>query len=88
MSDAGVVNELRGIPAGDRVVTRNFDFSLAKGFSKPRERHNLQFRFESFTFTNTPRFGQPAGTLRATDTATIKSAGEPWHIQLGLNYVS
>jgi hypothetical protein len=67
--------------------TRNFDFSLAKRFTMPWEMHYLQFRFESFNFTNTPKFGQPVATLRRNDTATINSAGEPRRIQFGLKYV-
>ena len=65
---------------------RNFDFILGKQFSLPREGHQLQFRFEAFNFTNTPRFGQPASGLRSAGTATINAADEPRRIQLALKY--
>jgi hypothetical protein len=67
--------------------TRNLDFSLAKRVSMPWEGHYFQFRFESFNFTNTPKFGQPNGGLRAAQTATINQADEPRRIQFGLKYV-
>lgn len=67
--------------------TRNLDATLAKRFTLPIEGHTLQFRFESFNFTNTPKFGQPFGGLRASNTATITTADEPRRIQLGLKYV-
>ncbi|MDX1984383.1 MAG: carboxypeptidase regulatory-like domain-containing protein [Bryobacteraceae bacterium] len=66
---------------------RNFDLSLAKRFRMPWEGHYLQFRFESFNFTNTPRFSQPVGGLRAANTGTISRADEPRRIQFGLKYV-
>src|SRR6185503_427026 len=65
---------------------RNFDFILAKRFSLPWERHHLQFRFESFNFTNTPHFDQPAAGLRTVTTATINAADEPRRIQFALKY--
>ncbi len=65
---------------------RNFDFILAKRFDLPWERHHLQFRFESFNFTNTPHFDQPASGLRVVNTATINAADEPRRIQLALKY--
>ena len=64
---------------------RNFDFILAKHV-RITERQRLQFRFESFNFTNTPHFGQPAGGLRAATTATINAADDPRRIQLALKY--
>jgi hypothetical protein len=66
--------------------SRNFDFILGKRFLLPMEGHALQFRFESFNFTNTPTFGQPAGGLRALATATITDADEPRRIQFALKY--
>jgi hypothetical protein len=64
---------------------RNFDFILAKHV-RITERQRLQFRFESFNFTNTPHFGQPAVALRAANTATINAADDPRRIQLALKY--
>ncbi len=65
---------------------RNFDFILAKRFKMPWESHQLQFRFESFNFTNTPSFGTPSSGLRTTATATIDQASDPRRIQFGLKY--
>jgi len=65
---------------------RNLDFILSKRFDLPWEGHHLQLRFESFNFTNTPHFSQPAAGLRAPATATISAADEPRRIQFGLKY--
>jgi hypothetical protein len=46
----------------------NLDFSLAKFFSIT-ERSKIQFRFESFNFSNTPAFGQPASTINQMEAA-------------------
>jgi hypothetical protein len=66
--------------------SRNFDFILGKRFRLPWESHALQFRFESFNFTNTPTFGQPNAGLRGQATATINEADEPRRIQFALKY--
>jgi hypothetical protein len=52
----------------------------------PWESHRLQFRFESFNFSNTPHLDQPNSSLRTPDTATINNAGDPRRIQLALKY--
>ena len=62
---------------------RNLDFSLAKFFAIT-ESKKLQFRFESFNFTNTPAFGQPASVINQTGVGTITSAGSPRDIQFAL----
>ncbi len=48
----------------------NWDFSAFKHFTI-REGLRVQFRAESFNFTNTPGFGQPANTIGAANTARI-----------------
>jgi hypothetical protein len=62
---------------------RNVDFSFAKFFSLT-EKMKLQFRFESFNFTNTPAFGQPASVINQPGPGTITSAGSPRDIQFAL----
>jgi hypothetical protein len=66
--------------------SRNFDFIIGKRFQMPWESHAVQFRFESFNFTNTPTFGQPNGGVRGAATATINEADEPRRIQFALKY--
>jgi hypothetical protein len=65
----------------------NFDVSVDKNFLLPWERHYLQFRFESFNFTNTPAFGRPNTAYGTAAVGTINAADEPRRIQFGLKYV-
>jgi hypothetical protein len=67
--------------------TYNFDFSLNKNFPMPWENHYVQFRFESFNFTNTPVFGRPNTAFGTAAVGTINAADEPRRIQFGLKYV-
>ena len=74
-------NVLRGPGAN------SFDFMLGKRFRLPMEGQSPQVRFEAFNFTNTPRFGQPAGGMLRAATGTINRADEPRRIQFGLKYL-
>jgi hypothetical protein len=65
---------------------RNLDLSLSKSFSIT-ENKRFQFRAESFNFTNTPAFGQPATTLNQPGVGQITSAGDPRRIQFGLKFI-
>jgi hypothetical protein len=65
---------------------RNMDLSLHKNFDIT-EKMRLQFRAESFNFTNTPAFGQPAATINSPGAGTITTAGDPRRIQFGLKFV-
>ena len=65
---------------------RNFDFSLSRRFTIT-ESHSLQFRFESFNFTNTPTFGRPNTGIGGANAGIITTADEPRRIQFGLKYV-
>jgi hypothetical protein len=66
---------------------RNLDLSLSKSFAITEGRR-LQFRAESFNFTNTPAFDQPGATLNAPGVGQItKTIGNPRQIQFGLKFV-
>ena len=86
-------------PGGDGVIdnagrnliwgpgTTAIDFSLARRFFMPWEGHSMQFRFESFNFTNTPSFGRPNTSIGSAAAGRITTASEPRRIQFGLKYV-
>ena len=65
---------------------KNLDLSLSKSFPIA-ENKRLQFRAESFNFTNTPAFGQPGATLNGLGVGQITSAGDPRRIQFGLKFI-
>jgi hypothetical protein len=65
---------------------KNLDLSLSKSFAIA-EGKRLQFRAESFNFTNTPAFGQPGATLNGLGVGQITSAGDPRRIQFGLKFI-
>jgi hypothetical protein len=65
---------------------KNLDLSLSKSFAIT-ESKRLQFRAESFNFTNTPAFGQPGATLNGLGVGQITSAGDPRRIQFGLKFI-
>jgi len=64
----------------------NWDFSLLKNF-EIRESLRLQFRFESFHFTNTPRFGQAGNIIGTSAFGRITSADTPRNLQFGLKLI-
>jgi hypothetical protein len=64
----------------------NWDFSTHKEFQIV-ERVRAQFRFESFHFTNTPRFGAPGATLGTATFGKINSADVPRNLQFGLKVI-
>lgn len=66
---------------------KNFDFLLSRSFVMPFEGHSLQFRFESFNFTNTPAFGNPNTGVGTVNAGRITSAGDPRRIQIALKYL-
>jgi hypothetical protein len=66
---------------------RNLDLSLSKSFAVA-ETKRLQFRAESFNFTNTPAFGQPSATLNGLGAGQITSTiGNPRQIQFSLKFI-
>jgi hypothetical protein len=64
----------------------NWDGSAHKEFTL-HERLRLQFRFEAFTLTNTPRFGQAGATQGTAAFGKITSADVPRNLQFGLKLV-
>ncbi|MDP2999628.1 MAG: TonB-dependent receptor [Bryobacterales bacterium] len=64
----------------------NWDFSALKSFQLV-ERIRLQFRFEGFTFSNTPRFGAPGNVLGTAAFGVITGAGTPRNLQFGLKLI-
>ena len=78
----------RNILSGPGFV--NLDFSAFKKFAFT-ERYNLELRFESFNFTNTPKFSNPNGDITSPNFGRVTSAqgppNGPREIQLGLKFV-
>jgi hypothetical protein len=64
----------------------NWDFSTLKDF-QIQERVMLQFRFEAFAFTNTPRFGQAGDVLGTANFGQITSADTPRNLQFGMKVI-
>ena len=64
----------------------NWDFSALKNFQL-HERIRIQFRFEAFHFTNTPRFGQAGNVAGTADFGRITSADTPRNLQFGLKLI-
>jgi hypothetical protein len=66
---------------------RNLDVMVARNFRMPWEGHQVQFRFESFNFTNTANFGRPNAGVGTPAVGQITSAEDPRRIQFALKYV-
>jgi hypothetical protein len=64
----------------------NWDFSALKDF-RLSERVRMQFRFEGFHFSNTPRFGQPGASLGTSGFGVINGADTPRNLQFGAKLV-
>ena len=86
---AGPLGEID--PAGRNLIWGpgrvNVDVAISRRFIMPWEGHSIQFRFESFNFTNTPAFGRPNTGFGGANVGRITSADEPRRIQFGLKYV-
>ena len=66
---------------------KNLDVMIGRDFTMPIEGHRLQFRFESFNFTNTPNFGPPSGGVGTPNAGRIIQAEDPRRIQFALKYI-
>ncbi|MBI2687617.1 MAG: TonB-dependent receptor [Acidobacteria bacterium] len=64
----------------------NWDFSALKSFQL-LENLRLQFRFEAFTFSNTPRFAAPGNVFGTANFGVITAAGTPRNLQFGLKLI-
>ena len=64
----------------------NWDFSALKSFQL-LEHLRLQFRFEAFTLSNTPRFGAPGNVLDTAAFGVITGAATPRNLQFGLKLI-
>lgn len=88
-----VIPSAPGVPsnAGRNLIEspgrKNFDLMVARNFDLPWESHQVQFRFESFNFTNTPSFGRPATGVGTPTVGRITTAEDPRRIQFALKYV-
>jgi hypothetical protein len=70
---------------GDGI--RNVDFSVFKNF-QIRESMKLQLRTEFFNFTNTPRFGDPNGSVGDGNFGNITSqVNSPRQVQFGARFL-
>ena len=57
----------------------NWDLAVSRNFKLPwwsKEGSNLQFRAESFNFTNTPHFLAPSANVSSGNFLTITSANQ------------
>ena len=72
-------NSMRGPGVG------NWDIGIHRMF-RITERMNLQFRMESFNFTNTPKFNNPSSTAGSSSFGIVSSSYNEREFRLGLRF--
>jgi hypothetical protein len=76
--------------AGRNILTApgqvNIDFSVFKNFPINERRQRIQFRWESYNFTNTPAFLAPNTDIQSGDFGRIRSAEAGRIMQFGLRW--
>ena len=75
-----------GVALFDAPAQKTWDFALFKEF-KVKERHKVQFRWETFNLLNTPQFSAPSRSLGAADFGRISGTSiNNREMQFGLKY--
>jgi hypothetical protein len=64
-----------------------WDFSMMKNFRMPWEGHKLQFRWETFNFTNHANWNFPSVDVRNVAFGVVQSARDMRQMQFGLKYL-
>jgi hypothetical protein len=64
----------------------NWDFSMLKDFTITED-VRMQFRFEAFHFTNTPRFENAGNVVGTGNFGRITGAGTPRNLQFGIKFI-
>ena len=64
-----------------------WDFSLMKNFSLPREGHSIQIRWETFNFTNHANWNFPSTDVRNVAFGRVLTARDMRQMQFGVKYL-
>ena len=76
-----------GVSLFDAPGQKTWDFALFKDF-RVKEHHRIQFRWETFNFTNTPQFSAPTRSLGSAGFGRITSTiSDNREMQFALKYI-